>query len=232
MGFRHWFKKTAKKAGKAIEKTAKDTGKAIDHTANQAIDGIDDLVKKAEKLGMSVIDDIKNLANKAKKEVEDTANKAKNEVEGVANKAKNEIEGVANQAKKEIPELAEKAVKDAIKAATSKGAKKGLEAALDIVELLSPDEYGLIIGIELALVAQFEITITMAIPNPVSKLTEIRKWAKNPPSGRSQMIACAKDFGPKSLQVEFKISGNGGWAAWSGDDKYDKLDAFLKKQGV
>ena len=52
MGFRHWIKKTAKKAGKEIEKTAKDAGK-----------GIDDLVNKAEKSGMSVIDDIKNLAN-------------------------------------------------------------------------------------------------------------------------------------------------------------------------
>ena len=29
-----------------------------------------------------------------------------------------------------------------------------------------------------------------------------------------------------------KVSGNGLAAEWDGDDKYDRIDAFLKKHGV
>ena len=45
-------------------------------------------------------------------------------------------------------------------------------------------------------------------------------------------MLAAKEFGPQSFsaEIEAKISGNG-WdsAVWSGDDKYDKLDAFLEE---
>ena len=221
MGFRHWIKKTAKKAGKEIEKTA-----------NQAIDGIDDLVNEAEKSGMSVIDDIKNLANKAKKEVEGAANKAKNEVEDVAKKSIREVEGVANKAKKEIPDLAEKAVKDIVTKAAEDSIKKALESALSVVELLSPNKLGLFFGVELALVVQVAFKVRIVIVYPVSKIAEIRKWAANPPKGRSQIIACFKEFGPQSFSAEIGICGNGWDSEWDGDNKYDKLDAFLKKQGV
>ena len=32
--------------------------------------------------------------------------------------------------------------------------------------------------------------------------------------------------------MEFKVSGNGLSAEWDGDDKYERIDAFLKKHGV
>ena len=79
---------------------------------------------------------------------------------------------------------------------------------------------------------QGEVTVSCSFPNPVAKLTEIRKWAANPPQGRGQIIECIKDFGPESLGVEFKVSGNGMAAEWDGSDKYDRIDAFLKKHGV
>ena len=53
-----------------------------------------------------------------------------------------------------------------------------------------------------------------------------------PTKGGAQIIACIKDFGPSSLSAEFKVSGNGISATWTGDDKYDRIDAFLKKHGV
>ena len=110
--------------------------------------------------------------------------------------------------------------------------QKGLNAALDVIELLSPNTFSLILGFEGALVVQAEFTVSAEIVNPTSKLTEIRKWADVPPRGRAQIIACLKDFGPSGFAVEGKFSGNGFAAAWSGEDKYDKLDAFLAKRGV
>ena len=79
---------------------------------------------------------------------------------------------------------------------------------------------------------QCEITVSVTIPNPVARLTEIRKWADDPPKGRAQIIDCIKDFGPESLTVEGKVSGNGLAAAWDGEEKYDRIDAFLEKHGV
>ena len=207
---------------KEAEKQAK---RAVNKVINPAIDGAKHGIN-------SLANDAKKGINKVKNDAENEVKKVGREIEGTANKAKNEIEGVANKAKEEIPELAEKALKEALQAATSDAVKRGLNTALDIIELCSPDTFSLFIGVELALVVQVEFKVQIDIPNPTSKLTEIRKWAKNAPKGRSQIIACVKDFGPESLTVEAGVSGNGGSATWSGATKYDKLDAFLKKQGV
>ena len=79
---------------------------------------------------------------------------------------------------------------------------------------------------------QAEFTVSLDLPNPVSKLTEIRKWADDPPNGRGEIMECVEDFGPEGLTVEFKVSGNGLSATWDGEDKYDRLDSFLAKHGV
>ena len=70
-----------------------------------------------------------------------------------------------------------------------------------MIELISPNVLGLTFGFEAALVVQAEFTVAISIVNPTSKLTEIRKWAANPPSGRSQIIACFKDFGPSGFEL-------------------------------
>ena len=97
---------------------------------------------------------------------------------------------------------------------------------------MAPTRFTLIFGVELALVVQGEVTVAVSIPNPTAKLTEIRAWANNPPSGRAQIIECIRDFAPESLSVEAKVSGNGIAAEWDGDDKYNRIDAFLEKKGV
>ena len=98
--------------------------------------------------------------------------------------------------------------------------------------MMAPTRFTLIFGIELALVVQGEVGVSVTFPNPAARLTEIRKWAANPPSGRAQIIECIKDFGPESVGAEFKISGNGLAVEWDGDDKYDRVDAFLAKHGI
>ena len=142
------------------------------------------------------------------------------------------VEEVGTAFTEKLPELAEDALREVITKATAASAKRGLGIALDMVELVSPRRYGLIIGVELALIATVEFTVTVVIPNPTAKLTEIRKWARRPPRSRKQIIKCVKDFGPESLTVEAKVSGNGGFAEWDGHDMLDRLDVFLAKQGV
>ena len=122
--------------------------------------------------------------------------------------------------------------KDKITEEMLEGMADALDDAADIIETLAPSRFTLIFGCEVALIIQCEITVSVTIPNPVARLTEIREWADNPPKGRAQIIDCIKDFGPESLGVEGKVSGNGLAAEWDGEEKYDRIDAFLEKHGV
>ena len=190
---------------------------------------------------MSIGGQIKHAAHKAEHGVKHAADKVKDGVEGGANKAKDGVDKldpdriihqVEDAITKQLPKLIQQGIeeiqKDAVKAAVG----KGLNAAIDIIELVSPNSFTLVLGIEAALIIQAEFTISVSIPNPVSKLFVIKGWARNPPHGRSKIIKCIKDFAPSSLEVEAKFSGNGGSAVWDGDDKFDKLNKFLKKQGI
>ena len=112
------------------------------------------------------------------------------------------------------------------------GIADALDDAADVIETLAPSNFTLVFGAEVALVIQCEITVSVTIPNPVARLTEIRKWADKPPKGRAEIIECIKDFGPESLSIEAKVSGNGMSAGWDGEEKYDRIDAFLEKHGV
>ena len=122
--------------------------------------------------------------------------------------------------------------KDKLTDEVIEGLADALDEALDVIEILAPDSYTLVFGAEVALIVQMEITVSMTIPNPMAKLTEIRHWADMPPKGRAEIIECIKDFGPESITIEAKVSGNGGAAEWSGESKYDKVDAYLAKHGV
>ena len=126
----------------------------------------------------------------------------------------------------------EDTVEDLLEKAAEGAIERALNNAADVIELLAPTRFTLIFGVELALVVQGEVTVGFTFPNPVAKLTEVRKFAKNPPRGRKQIVACVQEFGPESLAVEAKISGNGIACEWDGDDKYERLDAFLAKHGV
>ena len=240
MGLRAWTKrqarkakKVAKQAGKEIEKTAKDTGKAIEQTAKDAVHEAEALARKAEKVLereiMNILDKAKDLANKAKGEVEELAKKAKREVEAAGKKAVREVEqGVTEK----LPALMEAAAKKLAEEASKEAAKKALSLAIDIIEGTQPDTYTIIFGIELALVVQGEVTVSLELPNPVGRLSKIKAWAEKPPSGRAKIIECIADFGPESITAEAKVSGNGGAATWSGEKAYDALDSFLRKNGV
>ena len=131
-----------------------------------------------------------------------------------------------------IEDLVEDAIEEALQEASQEAIKEVLKNAADLIEIAAPSSCTLTFGIELALIIQGEVGVSCTIPNPIAKLTEIRHWANNPPKGRTQIIACIRDFAPESLSAEFKISGNGLGATWDTEDKFDKIDAFLVKHGV
>ena len=178
-----------------------------------------------EKLG----DSIKSGIRKVGREVEELAKKAVKEVEAAGKKAVREVEeGVTEK----LPDLMEAAARKLAEEAASGAAKKALSLAIDIIEGTQPDTYTIIFGIELALIVQGEVTVSLALPNPVGRLGKIKAWAEKPPSGRAKIIECVKDFGPESITAEAKVSGNGGSATWSGEKAYGALDSFLRKNGV
>ena len=131
-----------------------------------------------------------------------------------------------------IEDLVEEAFEELAQEATQQAIKEVLDSAADVIEIMAPTRFTLTFGIELALVVQAEVGVSCTFPNPVAKLTEIRHWAENPPKGRAQIIECIRDFAPESLSAEFKVSGTGLGAEWDGDDKFDRVDAFLEKHGV
>ena len=215
-------KEAEKKAKKAVDKIIKPAVKRAENTINGLLNGAKN--------------SINDSLNEAKNSIKWNLNKARNSIKWNLDKAKEDIQDTANEAKnditKELPELVENVAHKIASEAAKDAIGKVLDVACDTIELFAPTRYTMTFGIELALVVQGEVTVTFTIPNPIAKLTEIRKWAKNPPKGRAQIIECIRDFGPESLTGEFKISGNGLTSEWDGDDKYDKIDAFLSKHGV
>ena len=193
----------------------------------------EDVKKGLQKTGA----DCRNGVRAMGREVEDGLRKSANEVKNGFTK---EIPALAEKAfaetreafEEQLPALIEEAAFKLAQEASERSIKDVLENAADVIEITVPTRFTLIFGVELALVIQGEITVSFSFPNPVAKLTEIRKWADKPPKGRGQIIECIKDFGPESLGVEFKVSGNGLAAEWDGDDKYDRIDTFLAKHGV
>lgn len=233
MGLKSWAKKRAKdakrKAGQAkreAKKAADAAKRKADEAARAAKRKAEEAKREAEKLAdraakeltVGLIDDLKGVASAGKREVEKAAEKAVKDVE----------KGVTEK----LPELIEEALAELAEDATKNAAKKALEIACDVIETTAPDTYTLTFGVELALIVQGEVTVSLELPNPVARLSKIRAWAEKPPSGRAQIIECVKDFAPQSLTVEGKISGNGGSATYSGEHIYDGLDAFLQKNGV
>ena len=64
------------------------------------------------------------------------------------------------------------------------GMADALDEAADVIEILAPDQFGLVFGCEVALIVQCEVTVSLDIPNPVARLTEVRAWADSPPQGQ------------------------------------------------
>ena len=217
-----------------IKEAEKQAKRAVSKIVNPAVDaakrGVNQFGRPGEVWASATLPKpLRGGLKRVGHEAEGGLRSVESEIEdGVRNVGREVEEGLTEK----LPELIEDAIEDAMKAAASGAVQKGLNAALDVIELISPNVLGLTFGFEAALVVQAEFTVAISIVNPTSKLTEIRKWAANPPSGRSQIIACFKDFGPSGFGVEGKFSGNGFSAEWSGDDKYDKLDAFLAKRGL
>lgn len=214
MGFGNPFKKIEKDIKKGLNRLGDEIRGKINRTGNEVRSNI-------ESAGRHTRDEIEKIGSKVHDEMEDHAEQA-------LTKVREGMEDLADDAE----ELVEDALEKLAKEASEKAIKEALDNALDVIETMAPSNFTLIFGVELALVVQGEITVSVCIPNPVAKLTELRKWADNPPSGRKQIIECIKDFGPEFLGVEAKVSGNGIAAEWDGEDKYDRIDAFLEKHGV
>ena len=215
-----------KDAERAAKKVVDKVVNPAANAAKSAVNRVGDEVKSGvRKVGHEVESGVKRVAHDAESGIRSVANDAE---DGITKAARAAEEAITER----LPELAEDALEEVLKAAASGTIEKALRIASNVIEFLAPSKYSIIFGIELALVVSGEVTVTAEIPNPVSKLTEIQEWAESPPKGRAQIIQCLKDFGPESLTVEAKFSGNGGAATWDGEDKYDRVDAFLEEHGV
>ena len=201
-----------KEAKKAAQKEAKKVvGSVIKPAAEAATKAADKAIWKCRRAAWAAVEKIRDQSIRDVKKVGD---------------------GIKDGLTDDLPDLIEDAAEKIAREASEKSIEEVLDNAADVIEILAPDSFTLVFGIELALVVQGEVTVSFTFPNPTAKLTEIRKWADKPPKGRAKIIECIKDFGPESLGAEFKVSGNGIGAEWSGESKYDRIDAFLEKHGV
>ena len=189
-----------------------------------------------EPVGNKIKRDLNNLYGSIESKIKRRGREMEGLIDEAADKAEGRLRGLGGEIEdgltEKLPELVEDAVEKLAQAASEQSIKEALDNAADVIEVMSPSSFTLIFGVELALVVQGEVTVSVALPNPTAKLTEIRHWAEHPPSGREQIIECIRDFGPESLGAEFKVSGNGLAVEWDGEDKYDRIDAFLEKHGV
>ena len=204
---------------KEAEKKAKE---AVSKVIKPAVREAEGAVWKARRAAYAKI-------TETGRKIEDNLDKVEDQAESRLRKVGEEVEDGLTE---KLPDLVEDAARAIAEEASERSIKEALDNAADVIEMMAPTRFTLIFGIELALVVQGEVGVSVTFPNPAAKLTEIRHWANDPPSGRAQIIECIKDFGPESLGAEFKISGNGLAVEWDGDQKYERLDAFLEKHGV
>ena len=167
--------------------------------------------------------------NSLKHEAEGGINSLKHEAEGGIGRLKHETEGGVNRLRHEATNAAMEAVNKAIEGIEAIVSTKGFEIAVDVIELVEPDTYGLMLGID---VGVFNFGLELELANPMAKLTEIRGYIQSPPHNRETIIACVQTLGPQSLTVTATVLGNGGKVAWSGDEKYAKLNSLLQRNGV
>ena len=222
MGFNP-FKAAEKKAKSAVNSVIDKVLRPAVRDAERKASGLTSGIERKGKAVVNTVDNkIDELADDAIDRVRDEAGRVE---DGLTEK-------LPELVTEKLPELIEDAAQALASEAAENAIKEALDNAADCIEMLAPTRFTLIFGVELALVVQGEVTVAVTIPNPAAKLTNIRSWAARPPKGRAQIITCIQDFGPESLAVEAKVSGNGIAAEWDGDDKYDRIDAFLEKHGV
>ena len=192
------------------------------HAADQAVGNVrhvaDQAVGTIKHAGDQAVGTIKHEVTQGVDQLHHVRDAVQGEI--VAN-----VERVGRETAEKVEEAAVDAAQKALTIVASKGFKEGLETAKDIIEILAPDAFGLSLGFDIASVV--DVGINLQVPNPVSKIGVIEKYIQNPPKGRSAIIDCVKEFGPSSLQINALSFGNGPDATWSGDSKYDKLDALL-----
>ena len=217
------LKEAEKKAKQAVDKVIKPAVRLGERAIEKATDAADEAIWKARRAAWAAVMSAKE---QAVDKVEDAAREAE---DGLTEKLPGMVEEAVTE---KLPEMVEDAAQKLAKEAAKGAIKEALDNAADVIEMMAPTRFTLIFGIELALVVQGEVCVSVTIPNPIAKLTEVRKWAANPPRGRAQIIDCIRDFAPESLGVEAKVSGNGIAAEWDGDDKFDRVDAFLATHGV
>lgn len=222
----------------AAEKAAKSAVKKV----------VDPAIREIRKLVSNLEDSVKKEVNSAKKTVEQTVSNAVSEAEKTVRNVKSEvideIDEIRDRSLKEIRNVAgevEDAVLDELPALIETGFHKltedvirealqrGLNTLADVVELFAPTQISMTFGLALSFVVEGEVSITITIPNPVAKLTEIREWQSKPPSGRDEILRCIQDFAPTSISAGFKIVGNGPDCEWDGDDKFERLNSFMGK---
>lgn len=245
MGIISKIKKRAKRSAKKAKQTAKRAKQGAEKAKDTVKDTSRNATKKVKRIAVEVAGEVQEfteeqLAKNTENAVadvfgkikEEVFNKIERELLALSDKVQTDIASATNAAVRKFPELVEQAAKKLAEEASKQSVKKALDLAIDIIEGTQPDTYTIIFGIELALVIQGEITVSLELSNPVGRISKIKEWVKKPPHGRSQIIQCVKDFGPESISAEFKISGNGGSSNWSGEKAYDSLDSFLKKNGV
>ena len=231
------FKSLENKIKKGINKFGDEVRRGVNQVGDEVKRGVN-------QVGNEVEDSVKRTGNDVRNSINQGIAEATKEIEGAGKEvqitfekklpvlAEKAFDEVKERFVEELPALLEEVALKIAREASAKSIKETLDNAADVIEIMSPTKFTLIFGIELALVVQGEVTVAFSFPNPIAKLTEIRKWANKPPRGRRQIIQCIKDFGPESLSAEFKVSGNGLAAEWNGEDKYDRIDAFLKKHSV
>ena len=207
-------KHEAERAGrKAVEKVVEPAGKRV----------VDTVIKPAEKAAASAIWDARS---KAWHKITDTGKATLSEIQDAREEA---LEAI----KHDLPELVQQAAKELAEEASRKAQQEALDNAVWAIEMTQPDVYGLIVGVEAALLVQGEVTVTVELPNPLAKLGFIRALAQHPPRGRAAILEAVDELaGDGSVTAEAKVSGNGGFARWQAGDKIEKLGRFLEHHGV
>lgn len=214
--------------------------KGLEKSIKRGLTKLGDEIKSSiRKLGSEVESKVKYAGRKAEESVKKVEHEVEDQLKDFAHDLEEEIEKTAKDTLETIEDTAEdvfEEVKDtaieAMQAAMRAASSEALNTVVDSIQVALPNSIGLSLG-----------PIGLEIGDLTDKVDTLQKWAKNPPTNKSDIRAIIIEVAPTSVSLELSFSlaflvvqsdslEFGVTSTYETEDFLNKMDDLLSHWGI
>ena len=214
--------------------------KGLEKSIKKGLNKLGDEIKSGiRKLGSEVEGKVKYAGRKAEESVKKVEHEVEDNLKSFANDLEDKLEKTATDTLESIEDAAEdafEAVKDeamaAAQAALKAASSEALNKVVDAAQVLMPSEVDLSLG-----------PFGLAIGDVSQRIDVLQKWAKNPPSSKSDIRDIILEVMPTSVSIELSFSlaflvvqsdslEFGVTSVYETEDFLNKMDDLLAHWGI